>query len=397
MSSTILGRSLERHGVELVTRDGRVVSADDCDRAMLGKGAFGTVYRVRSRSGNMLALKMMMRYTPLGSGYEGYNNQLRDACNEIRMCSRLRHPNVLRAYQTEVTLEEFRSTDEDSCAGLCVDLCEGNLNDAMRRCARSLPMSQEQIEGIVTQLIRGIAYLHENNIAHRDIHLGNILLSADGTVKISDFGESRAPAMLRFYQLGGLRIYQSPHQNIENFRMLQTDDMWRVGFVVMELLLCTSLRDIVSRIDSAGADKPLCASWSTPYMVTLREIAMNRGTPLLRTLMRGLLDFDYRKRPTAKALFEHSRAAIRTLCLVAERHISRGTSPIVNSTVVWPRYAGAGRSTAHAIAQYLRRGWLGLLCGRGPIGRREFCEGVPVVRTHHARRESYDSACGYSY
>lgn len=53
------------------------------------------------------------------------------------------------------------------------------------------PLGDEQVWDIFRQVIRGIKYLHDNNIVHGDIKPQNILLANNGCIKISDFGLSK--------------------------------------------------------------------------------------------------------------------------------------------------------------------------------------------------------------
>lgn len=52
-------------------------------------------------------------------------------------------------------------------------------------------MNDEQTWDILRQVIRGLSYLHFNNIIHGDIKPSNLLVADDGTVKLSDFGISK--------------------------------------------------------------------------------------------------------------------------------------------------------------------------------------------------------------
>jgi [calcium/calmodulin-dependent protein kinase] kinase len=52
-------------------------------------------------------------------------------------------------------------------------------------------MNDEQTWDILRQVIRGLSYLHLNNIVHGDMKPSNLLVAGDGTVKLSDFGISR--------------------------------------------------------------------------------------------------------------------------------------------------------------------------------------------------------------
>lgn len=65
-----------------------------------------------------------------------------------------------------------------------LELCEGGaLDDVLLDLEAGLP--ENQIQAITRQLLEGLAHLHENNVIHRDMKAGNVLLTAKGVVKLS--------------------------------------------------------------------------------------------------------------------------------------------------------------------------------------------------------------------
>ncbi|WP_373650057.1 protein kinase domain-containing protein [Schlesneria sp. DSM 10557] len=141
----------------------------------IGEGGMGTVYSARHRlMGRMVALKIIRpdRFKAAGT----IDRFLR----EIRLASRLHHPNVVTSY------------DAGECEGslyLVMELVSGI--DLKRRIQTSGLMSVPVALGIIRQVATGLAYLHSEKLVHRDIKPSNLMLDRSGVVKILDLGLSR--------------------------------------------------------------------------------------------------------------------------------------------------------------------------------------------------------------
>lgn len=73
-----------------------------------------------------------------------------------------------------------------------LELCEGGaIDDILEDIETGL--SENFIRCIANQMLAGLRHLHENNVIHRDLKAGNVLLKADGTIKLTDFGVSFHP------------------------------------------------------------------------------------------------------------------------------------------------------------------------------------------------------------
>ena len=139
----------------------------------MGKGAFGKV--------NLGMHKLVRKLVALKSlnHQKIKQDQKTKLMKETQLLLKLRHPHVVKIYET-IETETHLVIVMEMCAG-------GDLLAYVRRRRR---LRESVAKKIFRQLIEGLAYIHSKNIAHRDIKLDNVLLDADGNVKIADFGVS---------------------------------------------------------------------------------------------------------------------------------------------------------------------------------------------------------------
>ena len=141
--------------------------------AQIGEGAMGMVWRARDEKlGRQVALKLLRRRSGM------LTNQL---VREAQAMARLSHPNVVSVYDVGTA---------DGMTYIAMELVPGcSLRQWSTASARSVPQ-------IVTTFIaagRGLAAAHAAGIVHRDFKPDNVLVGADGRVRVSDFGLAARP------------------------------------------------------------------------------------------------------------------------------------------------------------------------------------------------------------
>jgi tetratricopeptide (TPR) repeat protein len=143
--------------------------------AELGRGGMGVVYRARQESLNRtVALKMLA--DPVSAGEREAERVLREA----EAIARLGHPNVVAIH--EVGRHEGRPF-------LCLEYCPGGTL-AGRLGGRPQP-PRSAAETLAT-LARAVEAAHRCGVVHRDLKPSNVLLTADGTPKLTDFGLAKS-------------------------------------------------------------------------------------------------------------------------------------------------------------------------------------------------------------
>jgi len=104
--------------------------------------------------------------------------------HEAEVMKALNHPNLVQLY------EVIRSKSGKTL--MVMEYCEaGPLVETERFSISDGTMPEIMVQHIFRQIVLGLNYLHSNGIVHGDIKPENMLLSGDGTVKISDFGQSQ--------------------------------------------------------------------------------------------------------------------------------------------------------------------------------------------------------------
>lgn len=206
---------------------------------LLGKGAFGKVsLGMHKLTGKMVAVKSISK--SCFTDEEARKKVMR----EFSILKLLKHQSVTRLY------ESFESKRH---VLFIVELCAGGdlLNYVRRRRRLKEPIAQL----IFKQLINGLEYCHYKGIIHRDIKLDNVLLNANGDIKIGDFGVSKCVKKgERMYEQCGTPAYIAPEilkdRGYEGFGA----DTWSAGVVLYALLYgtvpfkCNDMRSLQKRI-----------------------------------------------------------------------------------------------------------------------------------------------------
>lgn len=135
-------------------------------------GSFGSVYRAKHLpTGDVVAVKACV--------YEE-DEALKDLIAEIQFLHSFSHPNVVKYYGSYKKNEEVF---------IAMELCEAGGSNLLFEVLEK-PLTERQTAVIMRETLKGLIYLHDNNIIHRDIKAANILLNAKGEVKLADFGVS---------------------------------------------------------------------------------------------------------------------------------------------------------------------------------------------------------------
>jgi eukaryotic-like serine/threonine-protein kinase len=153
---------------------------------------------------------------------------------EARHAAALVHPNVASVF-------DFGHIVDDDGSGvprpfLVMELVPGQPLSALLRGGEAMP--PDRAADIVAQAADAIAAAHALDIVHRDVKPGNLLVTPDGTVKITDFGIARAGESAAITQTGqiiGTPYYISPEQ-AEGRPATQASDIYALGVVLYECL-----------------------------------------------------------------------------------------------------------------------------------------------------------------
>jgi serine/threonine-protein kinase len=192
--------------------------------AVLGRGGMGVVFRaLHLRLNRVVALKML-----LTGGYAGPPERARFQ-REAEAVAGLRHANLVQVYDV---------ADHEGRPYFTMEFVEGGSLD--QRLAGT-PQPARQAAALAATLAQAVQVAHQGGIVHRDLKPANVLLTADGTPKISDFGLARrldgGAALTQSGAPVGTPSYMAPEQAGGKARAIgPTTDVYALGAILYELL-----------------------------------------------------------------------------------------------------------------------------------------------------------------
>jgi len=192
----------------------------------IGQGGMATVYK-----GLQLSLNRPVAIKVLARKLVNHPDVVQRFNRESLIIARLSHPNIITVIDRGITPEGMPYFVMEYLEGI-------DLGAAIRD--RSLDFNRKV--DISVQVCRALAYAHKNGVIHRDIKPGNILIGAEGTPRVLDFGiaqlfrsETSDGDKTQVGLVMGTPAYMSPEQQTSAHLVTAASDLYSLGAVMYEL------------------------------------------------------------------------------------------------------------------------------------------------------------------
>jgi tetratricopeptide (TPR) repeat protein len=191
-------------------------------RGLLGRGGFATVYRAFDRElRREVALKVLRSDRGSPAALQRFRREVA----------------VARDAASRHLVRVFDIHSSGPSPFLTLELVEGG---SLAQRLESGPLPIEEAVSIATQILEGLRALHALKIVHRDVKPGNVLITADGTVKLADFGlarhlEGQETRATQPDSILGTLAYLSPEQALGQEVDVRSD-LYSAGVVLFEML-----------------------------------------------------------------------------------------------------------------------------------------------------------------
>ena len=252
---------------------------------LLGSGAFGNVWECEHmKTKERFACKVMDVDIVL------QDDVFYHFKNELVIHSKVRHPGITQLRDVMIDGDKIY---------VFLELCRGgNLGEVVED---SGGLSEQEAKHYFFQIISAVAYIHELHVAHRDIKLDNILITAGDTAKLSDFGLCKqANEASQMVTTCGTLLYAAPEIINEVPYNGMKVDIWSSGVVLYAMVANHFPWETEEDLP------PDRLMQETARQIIAGDITMpDEFSYELQNLLSNMLELDPEARPTAKEILEH--------------------------------------------------------------------------------------------
>ena len=180
---------------------------------------------------------------------------------EAQAAANLSHPNIVPV---------FDWGEDGGTYFIVMEFIDGRALSSILRTAG--PMHPDRAAEIGADVAQALAYAHRHGVIHRDVKTGNVLITEDGIVKVTDFGIARAinteESLTQTGAVMGTATYFSPEQ-AEGMGVDARSDIYSLGVVLFEMV--TGRPPFMGDTPVAVASKHVRENPPTPERSTLRS------------------------------------------------------------------------------------------------------------------------------
>ncbi|OQR84511.1 protein kinase [Achlya hypogyna] len=265
----------------------------------IASGGFGVVYFATYQSMDVAVKRM------LPSAVEGNSDGVRDFMDEIRLCASLDHPHIVRFIGVSwSTLKDLSAVMEFMPNGDLATLVRRKEDDSDRSSStlRLVWPAQTSVKTyskvqVLSDVIAGLAYLHELHVIHRDLKAKNVLLGAQYEAKLSDFGTSRQVVLDATMTAEIGTIAWIAPEILKGDRYSESADMYSFGVLLSEVDTGESPYGNAVSTNGTALPKPVIAM--KVIEGELRPTFSEACPPEVLALAQRCLNNDPAARPTA--------------------------------------------------------------------------------------------------
>ncbi|BFY99869.1 hypothetical protein BsWGS_02909 [Bradybaena similaris] len=243
---------------------------------LLGKGGFARCYEILNLNTNKVCAGKIISKTRISKPH-----QKQKILREVQLQKNLKHKHVV---------EFINYFEDDSNVYIILENC--SRKSLVHVLKHRKYLTEPEVRYYLRQLVEGVEYIHSNQIIHRDLKLGNMLLNHDMELKLADFGLATRVdfAGEKKMTVCGTPNYIAPEVLQKKGHSFEAD-IWAVGCITYALLVgrppfeTTTLKETYQRITENKYVLPPSLSTSVKNLIRRCLHADPASRPTLRELM----------------------------------------------------------------------------------------------------------------